>query len=74
MHVSSVSLSSDVLLQVLHLDILKVDQVLHMLRCDSPATPDGEGARGRTVHGVQARPSVRRSRHKQSIADSSCLA
>jgi hypothetical protein len=62
------------LLQVLHLDVLKVDQVLHMLQFDPPAAPDGEGARGQTVHGVQARPSVHRSRHKQSVADSSCLA
>jgi hypothetical protein len=35
------------ILQVLHLDILKVDRVLHMLQCDLPVVVAGGGMRGR---------------------------
>jgi len=47
-YVSSVS---SVFRRMLHLDVLKVDWVLHMLQCDLPATAAGGGARGRV--GVQ---------------------
>jgi hypothetical protein len=35
------------MLQVLYLDISKVDRVLHMLQCVPPATVDEGGTRGR---------------------------
>jgi hypothetical protein len=37
-------LSSDDMLQVLHLDVSKVDQMFHMFQCDPPAAAAG-GAR-----------------------------
>ena len=45
--ISSVSLVFRHILQVLHLDVSKVDRVLHMLQCDPPAVAAGGGARGR---------------------------
>jgi hypothetical protein len=44
-HILSVSSVFKHMLQVLHLEVLKIDQVLHMLQCDSPAAATG-GARG----------------------------
>jgi hypothetical protein len=45
-HVSSVSSVFRYMLQVLHLDVSKVDQVLHMLQRDPTAAATGGGARG----------------------------
>jgi hypothetical protein len=53
------------MLQVLYLDVSKVDRVLHILQCDPPATVAGGGvavgvggadaACGRAVQGAKAR-------------------
>jgi hypothetical protein len=45
-HVSSVLSVFTRMLHVLHLDILKVDRLLHMLQCDLPVAAAGVGTRG----------------------------
>jgi hypothetical protein len=56
-HISSVSSFFRRMLQVLHLDVSKVDRVLHILQRDPTATAAGGGARGaawgQAVRGVQ---------------------
>ena len=46
-HVLSVSSIFRRMLQVLYLDVSKVDRVLHMLQCDPPAAGAGGGSTGR---------------------------
>ena len=48
-HVSSVSSAFRRMLQVLHLDVSKVNRVLHILQCDLLVVVAGGGARGRGV-------------------------
>jgi hypothetical protein len=47
------------MLQVLYLDISKVDQMLHMLQCDLPAAAAEEDARDRMECGPSVYPDVR---------------
>jgi hypothetical protein len=72
-HISSVSSVFRRMLQVLHLDVSKVDQVLHVLQCNPPAVAVGGVARGWAGRRYRVGSSRGAKRHAGRVGRTRCV-